>query len=577
MESVVCGGGGGREKEGNTPTHSTTPSLLLSPAHDALLPLTSATAPVYFKGYAYSCGGRKVTRVELSLDDGASWRPAAIDVVEPPTKHGIHWAWVWWRLAIPTSELVSARCVRLRAADSSMNTQPSTLTWSLLGMMGNQHYEVRLIPTADPAAGAMTLRIQHPAPIEPGPLGSVGWREEEAAARAPVDPETPPPSEATVSRVPSGRLASRAPSGRVVTKAELAAHADETSGVLFAYRGRVYDGSKFLDAHPGGADSILIVGGQDATTDFDAIHSAKAKAMLDDFYVGWLAGGDDDEEEEAGEKAAQPSTDDAAPSTALDPRRKVALPLVSKTVLSANTRLFRFALATPTTVLGLPVGKHIFLYGTPPHAGSKGTREVMLAYIPISCDDDLGYVDFVIKVYDDSLGGGVMSRWMDALAIGEVVHAKGPVGHFVYNGRGACSMNRHILTDVTHMSFVAAGTGITPCYAVSRAALADPEDSVALTLIYANRHDDDVLLPGELDALAAGSGGRFTIIYTLSRPSAAWRHRTGRIDAALLAEVVPPAAPGRLALLCGPHALVDDVCVPALAAMGYGEDRVVTF
>lgn len=576
MESS-CVSEGEREKGGKHTHTLNHPSFPLhSPAHDALLPLTSATAPVLFKGYAYSGGGRKVTRVELSLDDGATWRPAAIDVVELPTKHGMHWAWVWWRLAVPTSELVTARCVRLRAADSSMNTQPSTLTWSLLGMMGNQHYEVRLIPTADPVTGAMTLRIQHPAPIESGPLGNVGWREEEAAVNAPADPETPPPSEAAVSRAPSGRLASRAPSGRVVTKAELAAHSDEASGVWFAYRGRVYDGTKFLDAHPGGADSILIVGGQDATTDFDAIHSAKAKAMLDEYLVGWLAGGDEDEEE-AGEKAAQASTDDAAPSTALDPRRKVALPLMSKTVLSANTRLFRFALASPTTVLGLPVGKHIFLYGTPPHAGSKGKREVMRAYTPISCDDDVGYVDFVIKVYDDSLGGGVMSRWMDSLAIGEVVHAKGPVGHFVYNGRGACTMNRHILTDVTHMSFVAAGTGITPCYAVIRAALADEGDTVALTLIYANRHDDDVLLAGELVALAAGSNGRFTIIYTLSRPSAEWRHRTGRIDATLLADVVPPAAPGRLALLCGPHALVDDVCVPALAAMGYGEDRVVTF
>lgn len=45
----------------------------------------------------------------------------------------------------------------------------------------------------------------------------------------------------------------------------------------------------------------------------------------------------------------------------------------------------------------------------------------------------------------------------------------------------------------------------------------------------------------------------------------------------MLADEVPPAAPGRLALLCGPHALVDDVCVPALAAMGYGEDVVVKF
>ena len=105
-------------------TKKLTPSFFsFSPSHDALLPLSRADAPVEFRGYAYSGGGRKVTRVELSLDGGDSWRPAAIDVVAPPTKHGMHWAWVWWRLAVPTADLAAARDVRLRAADSSMNCQ----------------------------------------------------------------------------------------------------------------------------------------------------------------------------------------------------------------------------------------------------------------------------------------------------------------------------------------------------------------------------------------------------------------------------------------------------------------------
>ena len=232
MESS-CVSEGEREKGGKHTHTLNHPSFPLhSPAHDALLPLTSATAPVLFKGYAYSGGGRKVTRVELSLDDGATWRPAAIDVVEPPTKHGMHWAWVWWRLAVPTSELVTARCVRLRAADSSMNTQPSTLTWLLLGMMGNQHYEVRLIPTADPVTGAMTLRIQHPAPIEPGPLGNVGWREEDAAVNAPADPETPPPSEAAV--CPEGARDASRPEGARETAASEGGGVSGSAGALTA-------------------------------------------------------------------------------------------------------------------------------------------------------------------------------------------------------------------------------------------------------------------------------------------------------------------------------------------------------
>lgn len=42
--------------------------------------------------------------------------------------------------------------------------------------------------------------------------------------------------------------------------------------------------------HAGGADSILLVAGTDATEEFNAIHSAKAKAMLTDYYIGDLEG-----------------------------------------------------------------------------------------------------------------------------------------------------------------------------------------------------------------------------------------------------------------------------------------------
>jgi len=52
---------------------------------------------------------------------------------------------------------------------------------------------------------------------------------------------------------------------------------------------QVYDGTPFLKDHPGGADSIMLAAGQDASDEFDAIHSTKAKAMLEDYYIGELA------------------------------------------------------------------------------------------------------------------------------------------------------------------------------------------------------------------------------------------------------------------------------------------------
>lgn len=81
------------------------------------------------------------------------------------------------------------------------------------------------------------------------------------------------------------------PSGNVVNHPVLPSHSNR---LVLAYS-QVYDGTPFLKNHPGGADSILIVAGQDASDEFDAIHSSKAKAQLEDYYIGELA------EEGAGE------------------------------------------------------------------------------------------------------------------------------------------------------------------------------------------------------------------------------------------------------------------------------------
>lgn len=63
---------------------------------------------------------------------------------------------------------------------------------------------------------------------------------------------------------------------------------DTRESAWFIHSGKVYDGTKFLKEHPGGAESILMVAGQDATEEFDAIHSSKAKAMLADYLIGMV-------------------------------------------------------------------------------------------------------------------------------------------------------------------------------------------------------------------------------------------------------------------------------------------------
>lgn len=50
-------------------------------------------------------------------------------------------------------------------------------------------------------------------------------------------------------------------------------------------KGEVYDGTPYLQEHPGGADSIIMVAGDDATEDFMSIHSIDAKIKLREVWI----------------------------------------------------------------------------------------------------------------------------------------------------------------------------------------------------------------------------------------------------------------------------------------------------
>lgn len=60
---------------------------------------------------------------------------------------------------------------------------------------------------------------------------------------------------------------------RRITMEEVKAHNGEKEP-WFIVNGEVYDGTGFLSLHPGGAESITIVAGENASEDFMAIHSA---------------------------------------------------------------------------------------------------------------------------------------------------------------------------------------------------------------------------------------------------------------------------------------------------------------
>lgn len=258
-------------------------SAIAFPAHDEKVSIATASEYYNVRGYAYSGGGRRVTRCELSLDKGKTWRLANIDYAEDKYRayedrqlYGgrldMDWreasfCWCFWNLNIFTTELGEADDILIRAMDESMCLQPRDMYWSVLGMMNNPWYRIAI----HKEHGA--LRFEHPTQpaLMPG-----GWMERVKKEGGNLtngywgeklggDEEYA----AVVEEVNEIKMTKDGVK-RIIDIDELRKH-DTAECPWFVVNGEVYDGTAFLEAHPGGAQSIISAAGLDATDEFMAI------------------------------------------------------------------------------------------------------------------------------------------------------------------------------------------------------------------------------------------------------------------------------------------------------------------
>ena len=115
------------------------------------------------KGYAYSGGGKKIFRVDVSVDNGVTWHTAKLtDGGNQDSNRA--WAWTLWELDIPdlglqtsgtddinnhtysntTSTTNANATIICKAIDESYNVQPDTITgiWTLRGLNNNAWHRV---------------------------------------------------------------------------------------------------------------------------------------------------------------------------------------------------------------------------------------------------------------------------------------------------------------------------------------------------------------------------------------------------------------------------------------------------
>ena len=256
--------------------------------------------------------------------------------------------------------------------------------------------------------------------------------------------------------------------------------------------------------------------------------------------------------------------------------------IIEKENVSHDTRRIRFALQSKDHKLGLPVGQHISFKFT----NDEG-REVIRSYTPVTSDDELGYVDFVIKVYFPNVhpkfpGGGQMTMYLENLKVGDKVLLKGPKGNVDYRGYGKFNITQTVAPGkrdaVPHYAktfgFVAGGSGITPCLQIIRDMLKREGDKSSIYLLYANQTEEDILLREELDALAADPKNRFKVHYTLDRPPAkGWKYSKGFINPEMCELALPQPDKNAFIFACGPKPMIDFAVAPSLRSMGYADSQ----
>jgi len=276
-------------------------------------------------------------------------------------------------------------------------------------------------------------------------------------------------------------------------------------------------------------------------------------------------------------------------------RTEKKVKLIVREQLSHDTCLLRFGLGGGrSTVLGLPVGKHIKVHvpnvvGVEP--GKWNGREdpeaghpmVTRAYTPTSSDMDPGYVDLLVKVYAPGTvarfpDGGKVSYQLSKLQLGDEITISGPWGLIEYMGNSQFKIGRNIVKK-KFVGMMAGGSGITPMLQILRAALEDPKDTTKFSLIYANQTETDILCRETLEDLQKRFPTRFRLHYTVDRApeGGKWKYSVGFIDAPMISEHMPPKGEDTIIFGCGPPPMIEFACKKNLEKLGYSKEQFATF
>ncbi|KAK2588288.1 hypothetical protein KPH14_004309 [Odynerus spinipes] len=98
------------------------------------------------KGYAWSGGGNKIIRVDVTSDQGNTWHTADLIEQDRDAKEGRYWSWTFWNINLPVDVKSKEVEIWAKAVDASHNVQPETVKniWNLRGFLCNAYHKIKV-------------------------------------------------------------------------------------------------------------------------------------------------------------------------------------------------------------------------------------------------------------------------------------------------------------------------------------------------------------------------------------------------------------------------------------------------
>ncbi|KAI9058596.1 hypothetical protein FKP32DRAFT_1761423 [Trametes sanguinea] len=561
-------------------------SVIVKPAHNETVSLSDVGQTYQVQGYAFTGGGDRVERVELSLDGGQTWMYCFRRFVNMPLRHGEkYWTWVFWECDVVLQDLVNAFEIIVRAQDGRKNFQPEHITWNLMGMLNNAWYRVRPRITTDEETGLPLVQFVHP--VAPGNGSDVGW-----TTPHPL-PDDPSPGDL-----------------ETIPLDEVLKHKTEDDAWVIL-DGLVYNVTDLLPKHPGGPYAILAYAGKasvDVTNQFHGIHNESALEWRKDFLIGKLSEGDIKRMQDDCARAADElaKLKEERKGLSLQPDLGTVAKLVKRTEVSSTLRYSPPLPSPPLPVTNVrppaltasPV-RRLYTFQLPPkHDGSPGAlglpvgqhmavavhfkdRAVVRSYTPVRPvlpSEEDGTFDLLVKTYFPDASkpfppGGTMSNYLDCMYGGEEIDIRGPTGGIIYHGHGSFSIDGYDF-QFDKINLLAGSGGFPPNWQLIRAILSDDTDRTTISLIDCNHTFDDIMLRDELAKYAEDHADRFNVWHVLTVPpedEPDFEYSQGPLTKEIMEEHFYPAEKSIATFLCGPRALIEGIALPGLKEMGFVE------